>query len=222
MRYLLESMEKAYLTRFKDSKYVICVTYWWRNLFCRWKFQVLFCGSMLRLLLWQVSCLPGALFCMWMPYIMNIQTTGILNLFCSEVDMFKERAIMFSYVQNRSIYIILKQDNSQSRIYVPWYQESTNFPDILEPPPNCRHQKGNMRQVPCWGPIILKWPAHHTIIWCFLLCACELMHVFLCKGGKCNNCAKNIGCQNVVVQVLRHLEFVRPCMIQVGNKIVHE
>jgi len=27
MRYLLESMEKAYLARFKDSKYVFCVTY---------------------------------------------------------------------------------------------------------------------------------------------------------------------------------------------------
>jgi hypothetical protein len=31
-----------------------------------------------------------------------------------------------------------------------------------------------------------------TVIWCFLLCACELIHIFVCGEKICNNYAENI------------------------------
>jgi cytochrome c biogenesis factor len=46
-----------------------------------------------------------------------------------------------------------------------------------------------------------------TLVWCFLLCACELICI-LCKENM-RYCSKNI--QNLVVQVTRHLGFVPLC-----------
>jgi hypothetical protein len=44
-----------------------------------------------------------------------------------------------------------------------WKQKSTNFPKILEPPPNSTRQKGDMKEVPYWGPTNVK---HHcTKLW---------------------------------------------------------
>jgi hypothetical protein len=35
-----------------------------------------------------------------------------------------------------------------------------------------------------------------TVIWNFLVGACELIHIFLCKGRICNKYAKNIRCHH--------------------------
>ena len=39
-----------------------------------------------------------------------------------------------------------------------------------------------MKQVPWWGPTILKWPLNLGLIWCFLFGVCEPIHVLVCKG----------------------------------------
>jgi hypothetical protein len=58
------------------------------------------------------------------------------------------------------------------------------FPLILEQRPNSRRQEGDTKQVPYWGRAILYWPVDVTVIWRFLLGACELIHIFVCKEKK--------------------------------------
>jgi hypothetical protein len=49
-----------------------------------------------------------------------------------------------------------------------------------------------MKQVSYWGPTLMQWPVTLTVIWRFLLGACELTHIFACKERKCSNYAENI------------------------------
>jgi hypothetical protein len=51
-----------------------------------------------------------------------------------------------------------------------------------------------MKQIPCWGPTIREWTVDITVIWCFLLGACELMHIFACKGKAERKHAEKIRC----------------------------
>ena len=66
---------------------------------------------------------------------------------------------------------------------------------------------GEMKQVLYWGPAVLKWPVNVTVIGCFLLDACELIHIFVSKGKE--EWLKMLGTvvQNLVIQ---HLGFVHP------------
>jgi hypothetical protein len=41
-----------------------------------------------------------------------------------------------------------------------------------------------MTQIPYWGPIILEWPVNLAVTWHLVFCACELIHIFECKGEK--------------------------------------
>jgi len=43
--------------------------------------------------------------------------------------------------------------------------------------------------------IFVVWAVYLAVIWHFLLGACGLIHIFVCKGGEenCNNCAENFG-----------------------------
>jgi len=50
-----------------------------------------------------------------------------------------------------------------------------------------------MKQVLYWRPLSLVWPMNLTVIWHFLLGACELIYIFICKEKNCNNYPKNIG-----------------------------
>jgi hypothetical protein len=36
-------------------------------------------------------------------------------------------------------------------------------------------------EVSYWRPTILGWPVDFTVIWCFLLSVCELIHISICK-----------------------------------------
>jgi hypothetical protein len=54
-----------------------------------------------------------------------------------------------------------------------------NYPMIQEPPPNSRLQKGDVKQVSHQAPKVLKWPMNHTVLWCILLGACELLHMYV-------------------------------------------
>ena len=49
-----------------------------------------------------------------------------------------------------------------------------------------------MKKVPYSGRTILEGPVHPSFIWRFLLCSCELIHIFVYKGDTQNNYAEKI------------------------------
>jgi hypothetical protein len=55
------------------------------------------------------------------------------------------------------------------------------FSKMFDSPPNSRRQKADMKQFPYRGPTILGRPVNHTVTWRFVLGACELIHMFVCK-----------------------------------------
>ena len=85
----------------------------------------------------------------------------------------------------------------------------TSSPKI-QAPLNSWSQKGDMKKVPCWGLKILKCPVNLTFIWRFLLGACELMHIFACKGweGNYSNYVENIWFHRTKFSRPR---YVHPC-----------
>jgi hypothetical protein len=50
-----------------------------------------------------------------------------------------------------------------------------------------------MKQVQYWGSTILERPVKLAVIWRIMLCACELIHIFVCKK---NNYAENTRCHS--------------------------
>ena len=45
-----------------------------------------------------------------------------------------------------------------------------------------------------WRPTILVWHVGFTVIWCFLLSVCAVIHIFICKEKNCNYCGENMRC----------------------------
>ena len=76
-----------------------------------------------------------------------------------------------------------------------YFQGSKSFLKIGKPTPNSG-QMGGMNHVPNWGPTILEWPVNFTVIWCFVLSACELMRISIWRGKNCNDYTVNITSQS--------------------------
>jgi len=49
-----------------------------------------------------------------------------------------------------------------------------------------------MKTFPYWEPTVVKLSVNFVVICCFLLGACELIHVFVRKERNCNGRAKKI------------------------------
>jgi hypothetical protein len=62
------------------------------------------------------------------------------------------------------------------------FQGSTNFPTIWDQPPFSKCCKDDMKLCPYWCFILMKWTVNVTVTSCVLLCAWELIHIFICKG----------------------------------------
>jgi len=58
-------------------------------------------------------------------------------------------------------------------------KESKNFSKMQKPPQSSTFQKTDMKQVQYKEPSILEWPVNLTIIWRFLLHACETLFIYL-------------------------------------------
>lgn len=54
-------------------------------------------------------------------------------------------------------------------------QDSINFPQIQKPSSSSWCQKGKMKPTPYRGATFLEWPVNLTLLWHFLLSACELI-----------------------------------------------
>ena len=52
--------------------------------------------------------------------------------------------------------------------------------------------KSDTKQVPHWGLTVLESPVNLTVIGCFLLGACELIHIFVCEEKDWNNGTVNM------------------------------
>ena len=101
------------------------------------------------------------------------------------------------------------------------HRGSRNCPKPLDPSPNCRRQKGDLKYVLHWGPTILEWPVPYLsgAVCCFL----AKKYIFFCALHV--DYPLNITCQRTICiclgdQVSRHcvpLSFIfRPQVIEVA------
>lgn len=95
---------------------------------------------------------------------------------------------------------------------------STIFPEIWKAPPNSRCQEGDMKQVLYWGVTVLEWSVNLTLVWCSLLGACELIHLFVIRKPAViilNMLTATI--EKLDSQVTWPMRFLRCCAIWTWN-----
>jgi hypothetical protein len=82
----------------------------------------------------------------------------------------------------------------------------------MEPPPSFRLQKGDMKQVPYWGPRILECTVNLTVTWYLVLDACKWMHFCMQRKEQEKLCSTYyMPLQNLVTWATSHLMYVCPC-----------
>lgn len=76
-----------------------------------------------------------------------------------------------------------------------------------------------MKEVVYFDPTALAWPVNLTVIWHYILDACELMHILLCRGKIAVIMLKIVGAtiHSFVAGMTRHLWFV--CLWLIGSAV---
>ena len=95
---------------------------------------------------------------------------------------------------------------------------STFYPEIWKAPPNSRCQEDDIKQVLYWGVTVLEWPVNLTLVWWFLLGACELIHLFVMRKPAVivlNMLTANI--EKLDAQVTWRMGFLRCCAVWTRN-----